>query len=156
MERLTGPALDLLKSHYGQGIRLVDLARQLGRSSESMRMFAVQGRTPSRSRLAREVSLNTVGHELMHLVQGLGTVPNGERACDVFTLARSIKFCDSKPYYLKVPRAFLAEDRRIMPGMQMVMHMVAKEAVRRRKDGERNYIRWFERELASYAEALRE
>jgi hypothetical protein len=83
-------------------------------------------------------------------------VPNGERACDVFTLARSIKFCDSKPYYLKVPRAFLAEDRRIMPGMQMVMHMVAKESVQRRKDGERNYIRWFERELASYAEALRE
>ena len=103
---------------------------------------------------SREVSLNTVGHELMHLVQGLGSVPSGERSCDVYTLARSVKFCDSKPYYLKVPRAFIGEDRAIRPSLRIVLHMVAKEAVGRRELGERNYITWFEKELASYAEAL--
>lgn len=103
---------------------------------------------------SREVSLNTVGHELMHLVQGLGTVPSGERSCDVYTLARSIKFCDSKPYYLNVPRAFLGEERTVRPSLRTVLHMVAKEAVTRRELGERNYIIWFEKELASYAEAL--
>src|SRR5262245_35031019 len=44
----------------------------------------------------------TIAHELTHLLQkpGLGTVPNGEIQCDIFTLARSPLFMDDMPTYL--------------------------------------------------------
>lgn len=44
----------------------------------------------------------TIAHELTHLLQkpGLGTVPNGEVQCDIFTLARSSLFTDDMPTYL--------------------------------------------------------
>ena len=44
----------------------------------------------------------TIAHELTHLLQrpGLGTVPNGEVQCDIYTLARSPLFTDDKPTYL--------------------------------------------------------
>ncbi len=47
-------------------------------------------------------SCYTIGHEFTHLLQkpGLGTVPNGEIQCDVWTLARSEVFLDTMPSYL--------------------------------------------------------
>lgn len=47
----------------------------------------------------------TIGHELTHLLQkpGLGTVPDGEVQCDIWTLARSELFLDEMPGYLEIP-----------------------------------------------------
>jgi hypothetical protein len=44
----------------------------------------------------------TIAHEITHLLQrpGLGTVPNGEVQCDIYTLARSSLFTDDMPTYL--------------------------------------------------------
>lgn len=52
----------------------------------------------------RGVSYFTIGHELTHLLQkpGLGTVPEGEVQCDIWTLARSPLFLDEMPGYLDV------------------------------------------------------
>jgi len=52
----------------------------------------------------RGVSYFTIGHELTHLLQkpGLGTVPEGEVQCDIWTLARSPLFLDEMPSYLDV------------------------------------------------------
>jgi hypothetical protein len=49
-------------------------------------------------------SFYTIGHEFTHLLQkpGLGTVPNGEVQCDIWTLARSELFLDEVPTYLDV------------------------------------------------------
>ena len=48
------------------------------------------------------VTYFTIGHELTHLLQrpGLGIVPSGEIACDIWTLARSGLFLDEMPTYL--------------------------------------------------------
>ena len=49
------------------------------------------------------VTYFTIGHELTHLLQrpGLGLVPSGEVACDIWTLARSALFLDEMPTYLE-------------------------------------------------------
>lgn len=48
------------------------------------------------------VTYFTIGHEVTHLLQkpGLGLVPSGEVACDIYTLARSELFLDEMPTYL--------------------------------------------------------
>jgi hypothetical protein len=75
----------------------VGLTRSADGTAEADRMtirLNVRPRTP--------VSCFTIGHELTHLLQrgGLAIVPDGERQCDVWTLARSALFLDDRPSYL--------------------------------------------------------
>jgi hypothetical protein len=90
------------------------------------------------------LSLHTIAHELVHLLQGRGLVPRGERSCDLFALARDLTLVDALPFYLKVPPAL--GDRRgwLRPGSAAALHRLALEAVARRTRGERRYLRWFE------------
>lgn len=88
----------------------------------------------------------TVGHEFMHLVQfNSRDIPGGERACDVYALARlPPEYIDESPTYLVVPRGrrgrWTARDARMA-------HELAEEALRRRKDGLRRYASWWEDEF---------
>jgi len=96
--------------------------------------------------------LHTVAHELTHLLQALGKVPGGERACDLFALSRDPSLNDSRPNYLEVPDTIFDEKARPRHGWARVMHESARAALGQRAEGRRTYIRWFEREMARLAE----
>jgi hypothetical protein len=88
----------------------------------------------------------TLGHELMHLAQfNTKGIPGGERACDVHALARlPPRLIDDSPSYLAVPgRAREAWDAR----HARLAHMLAVEALARRKKGLRRYALWWEQQF---------
>jgi len=88
----------------------------------------------------------TLSHELMHLAQfNAHGIPSGERACDIFALARlPPEFIDESPTYLVVPRGrrtrWLQKDARMA-------HDLAVEALRLRRKGLRRYASWWEAEF---------
>lgn len=88
----------------------------------------------------------TLGHELMHLAQFTRSgIPEGERACDVFALARlPPRFIDESPSYLVVPRGCRALWTR---RHARIAHDVAREALALRSGGLRRYVVWWEREF---------
>lgn len=99
----------------------------------------------------RGLSYNTIGHELMHLVQGVsrfpGTparglqwpLPAGEIQCDIWTLARGELFCDEAPVYLKLP-GVVRNDWMVYARS---VRRLCIEAIRKRPT-HRTYIRWLE------------
>ncbi len=91
---------------------------------------------------ARKVSYNTIGHELTHLVQGMQLIPEGEKQCDLWTLARSILFCDEAPTYLRIPDHM----HHAWPAFAVQTHRLCVRAIEMRKT-RRNYIQWLEKEL---------
>jgi hypothetical protein len=99
----------------------------------------------------RGLCYQTIAHELVHLLQGRGLVPMGERSCDVYSLARDRILVDYAPVYLTIPEAFATPKGELREGAAGVLHRTACEAIRRRASGERQYIRWFEKQLAGIA-----
>ena len=93
---------------------------------------------------ARKVTYNTIGHELTHLVPGMHLIPEGEKQCDLWTLARSILFCDEAPTYLKIPSLLRHE----WPAFAERVHRLCAQAIAIRNT-RRYYIQWLERELQS-------
>ncbi|NUO83582.1 hypothetical protein HUU05_26200 [candidate division KSB1 bacterium] len=91
----------------------------------------------------RKLCYNTIGHELTHLVQGAGGIPEGEKQCDIWTLARSPLFCDDAPTYLKLP----SQLRTNWPQYAILVRELCMQAIELRKI-RRNYIQWLERELS--------
>ncbi|MBI4475179.1 MAG: hypothetical protein HY646_21115 [Acidobacteria bacterium] len=89
----------------------------------------------------------TIAHELTHLLQkpGLGTVPNGEVQCDIFTLARSALFTDDLPTYLPGLRCGKREWRYHATAIR---HLCV-EAVELRKT-RRTYIAWLTEAIEEY------
>jgi hypothetical protein len=87
----------------------------------------------------------TIAHELTHLVQHhVKTVPNGERSCDLYTLARAPELNDSAPYYLSIP----TDVRRTWDdATARWLCDAARMAIKLRSEGLRNYIVWFEEAL---------
>lgn len=99
----------------------------------------------------RGLCYQTIAHELVHLLQGRGLVPMGERSCDLYSLARDRILVDFAPVYLKIPDTFTTSKGELREGAAGVLHRTAREAIRRRSSGERQYIRWFEKQLAEIA-----
>lgn len=91
---------------------------------------------------ARKVSYNTIGHELMHLVQGRNGIPEGEKQCDVWTLARAELFCDEAPTYLRLPETVQAR----WPHFALKVRELCLQAIALRQS-QRYYIRWLERAM---------
>lgn len=89
----------------------------------------------------------TIAHELTHLLQARGLVPRGERACDLFALARSPLLVDQPPGYLRVPRS-LRGLRSVSVALARQLHEAARRAVEARASGDRRYLQRFEREVA--------
>jgi len=98
-----------------------------------------------------------IGHELMHIVQAkLKSLPETERSCDVFTLARlPSSFIDRPPAYLRIPREVRENWRRegSDPDPACIAHELAIEAVNTREKNPR-YIQWWESEFSARTEAL--
>lgn len=115
-------------------------------NTATARAFSFEyGKNPGVLRMAfnpaEKITYNTIGHELTHFVQGagIGKYPLGERACDVYTLARDELFCDSKPSYLNIPHKI----EKAWPEYTNIVHKRAKESLKVREYN-RQYIKWFE------------
>ncbi len=94
------------------------------------------------------LSYHTIAHEFVHLLQcrNLG-IPAGEKACDVFSLARHWTLNDERPSYIRVPRVMADENGRMADAQARILFEVAHEAVHRRSQGMRRYLSFFESEL---------
>ena len=98
----------------------------------------------------RRLDAFTIAHELTHLLQARGLVPGGERACDLWALARSPLLVDAPPGYLRVPAA-IGRQRSLGTADAALLHRAAKLALEARAAGERRYLRRFELEVAAAA-----
>lgn len=96
----------------------------------------------------RHLSYNTIGHELTHLIQGQGGVPEGEKPCDIWTLARSPLFCDDAPTYLALPPYIRAQWQHYA----LCVRSLCVQAIQVRQT-HRNYIQWLERQLSQLERA---
>ncbi len=88
----------------------------------------------------------TIAHELMHLAQfNSNGIPGGERAIDVYALARlPPRFVDESPSYLVVPDG----PREIWkPEHAKLAHELARKAIALRGKGLKNYAVWWESEF---------
>jgi len=94
----------------------------------------------------RRLELFTIAHEMTHLLQARGLVPRGERACDLWALARSALIIDSAPGYLKLPRPLRTGT--LGAGDATMLHRLAIEAIAARDQGDRRYLQRFERAVA--------
>jgi hypothetical protein len=95
------------------------------------------------------LTYHTIAHELMHLLQrrDLG-IPSGEKACDVFSLARHWTLNDDRPSYIRIPLDMLDERGMLSDAWARTVFAIAREAVFLRSRGMRAYISFFEHELA--------
>jgi hypothetical protein len=85
----------------------------------------------------------TIAHELTHLLQARGLVPRGERACDLYALARTPLVADHPPSYLWLP-AELRRRRRLLPQQAATLSTLARQAIEARTRGDRRYLKRFE------------
>ena len=97
-----------------------------------------------------QTTYHTIAHEFVHLLQGRGDIPKGEKSCDVFALARHWTLNDSMPFYVRVPSAFLTPEGTIGPGSAKILCDTARLALAKRKEGLRNYIAYFEETIESF------
>jgi len=138
---------------HGKTITVGLTRKHLGSASISYR-----GGTISRLVIrlkVRQVTYQTIGHELTHLVQGLSRgdrrtqpapdkapIPSGEKQCDIWTLARHKLFCDDAPTYLRMPRVIR---ERWLEYAEAVRGLCVAAVEKRRNY--RFYIRWLESEI---------
>jgi hypothetical protein len=105
------------------------------------------------------LSHHTIAHELIHLLQlrNLG-IPSGERACDVFSMARHWTLNDDRPSYVRVPLSLLDGHGAVPESVARMLFEVSRDALARRQQGHRQYIAYFEQEVQrkSPARASRE
>jgi hypothetical protein len=101
------------------------------------------------------VSYHTISHEYIHLLQGDNNVPRSERSCDIFSMARHWTLNDRVPHYVKVPLSYSDGYGKIPPEKAKILFDVAVDALRKRDEGERNYIALFENTLKNMAAASR-
>jgi hypothetical protein len=95
----------------------------------------------------RRLDYFTIAHELTHLLQARSLVPRGERACDLWALARSPLVVDHPPSYLALPRE-LKGLRQLEPAHSQLLHQAAQRAIAARQEGNRRYLLAFERDVA--------
>lgn len=93
-------------------------------------------------------SYHTIAHEFIHLLQRTETgIPQGEKSCDVFSMARDWTLNDVPPNYVRIPARLLDVRGSLPPRSAMLVYEAAAEAVVRRQDGLRNYIAFFEKHV---------
>lgn len=101
------------------------------------------------------VAHHTIAHELVHLLQRTGGgVPQGERSCDLHSLARHWTLNDVAPSYVKIPPHLVSADGSLPPAAARFVYDTAVEALELKSCGLRRYIAWFEEKLRSAAAAL--
>jgi hypothetical protein len=91
----------------------------------------------------------TVAHELVHLLQGRGLVPGGEKTADLHALARHLDLVDDLPPYLKVPTGLSRCWGSDSPALRVLLHETARAALAYGNGSRRRAIHRFESALQS-------
>lgn len=144
-KRLSRRAVSMLHASLRHFPELHDKTITIGYTSAHLGS-AIREQMTIRLRV-RNVCYNTIGHELTHLLQGTGEIPEGEKPCDIWTLARSPLFCDDAPTYLNLPQRVRLQ----WPQYAVRVRELCLQAIAIRKS-HRNYIQWLECELQTLAE----
>jgi len=97
----------------------------------------------------RRLEYFTIAHELTHLLQARRIVPRGERACDLWALARTPLVIDTPPGYLRIPRTL--RKPKLSSEEAAGLCDAARRAIEARIAGDRRYLKRFEEELADHA-----
>ena len=165
-KRLTGRAEAMIESSLAYFPELDGKTVTVGYTRKHLGSATVIYRKGIISRLiirfkVRKLTYQTVGHELTHLIQGLGRgdltapraidpdrIPSGETQCDIWTLARDPLFCDDPPTYIKMPRTM----RERWPDHAESVRELCIAAIDKRHT-QRQYIRWLEQEIRQLAKA---
>ncbi len=108
-----------------------------GRASKHLMKIAIQ---PG----SKVYSYALIAHELTHLIQGSAGIPGGEKACDLWTMARHPLFNEIPPSYLDIPQGITDE----WDAYKDLIREKAIQAIVMRRQGLRRYIQWFEKEVA--------
>jgi len=163
-QRLTRRAAEMIEHSLGYFPELKDLTITIGYTRKHLGSATVIYRKGIISRLiirfkVRKLTYQTIGHELTHLIQGLGRgnltapraadpdrIPTGETQCDIWTLARDPLFCDDPPTYIKMPRSL----REHWPEYSESVRELCLAAIEKRHT-QRQYIRWLEQEIRQLA-----
>src|SRR5262249_30050109 len=121
-QRLTRRAFEMIERSLRHFPELKDTTITVGYTRKHLGSATVVYRKRVISQLVirlrvHNLTYQTVGHELTHLIQGLARgdrprprsvdldrVPTGETQCDIWTLARDPLFCDDAPTYIRMPR----------------------------------------------------
>ncbi|MEO5616227.1 MAG: hypothetical protein ABIS67_00505 [Candidatus Eisenbacteria bacterium] len=101
----------------------------------------------------RRLEYFTIAHEMTHLLQARKLVPRGERACDLWALARTPLVVDSSPGYLRLPRAL--RKRKLSASESALLCEGARRAIVARETGDRRYLLRFEEEMFVAAGGIR-
>ncbi len=167
-QRLTRRAHEMIERSLRYFPELQDITVTVGYTRKHLGSATVIYRKGIISRLiirlkVRKLTYQTIGHELTHLIQGLGRgnhavprvadpdrIPSGETQCDIWTLARDPLFCDDPPTYLKMPRIMR---ERWMDYNESVRELCITAIAKRLT--QRQYIRWLEDELRKLAQTPR-
>ena len=165
-QRLTRRTLEMVQRSLGYFPELKDAVITIGYTRKHLGSATVIYRKGELYRLiirlrVRKVTYHTIGHELTHLVQGLGygerfgtrsadpdRIPTGETQCDIWTLARDPLFLDDPPTYIKMPRIM----RERWPDYAESVRDLCIAAIDKRHT-QRQYIRWLEQEIRQLAKA---
>lgn len=100
----------------------------------------------------RRIEHFTIAHELTHLLQARKLVPRGERACDLWALARSPLLVDAAPGYLRLPQV-LRRRGAMTPAVASLLCGAARRAIAARERGDRRYLSGFEAEVLATVRA---
>lgn len=163
-QRLTRRAHDMIERSLGLFPELADTMITIGYTRKHLGSATVIYRKGHIERMiirlrVRNVSYQTIGHELTHLIQGLAQgarnaapdkIPSGEKQCDIWTLARDPLFCDDPPTYIKMPRRL----REHWPEFAQAVRELCIAAIQKRHV-HRQYIRWLEEEIRKLAAPAR-
>ena len=157
--RMIGESLAHFPELDGQQITVGVTRKHLGSATVIYRKSKIM-RLIIRLRV-RQVTYQTIGHELTHLVQGLARgdraaktdpkrIPTGEKQCDIWTLARHPLFCDDPPTYINMPRVM----RENWVDYANSVRGLCITAIEKRAT-QRQYIRWLEEEIRKLPRAPR-
>ena len=163
-QRLTRRAHEMIEHSLGYFPELKDSTITVGYTRKHLGSATVIYHNGIIARLiirfkVRKLTYQTIGHELTHLIQGLGhgdrsaprsvdpeRIPSGETQCDIWTLARDPLFCDDPPTYIKMPRSI----RERWPDYAESVRDLCIAAIEKRHT-HRQYIRWLEHEIRQLA-----
>jgi len=136
--------LDLVRAHFPE-LDGVTITIGMTRRRNVLGLAALDG-DPAIWIRARRIHRFALAHEMVHLLQARGLVPGGEKAADLWALARTAAHCDVAPFYLKVPRELRTGPRgALAPEVAATLHALAARAVaERRGKTARGAVRAFE------------
>lgn len=109
------------------------IGRYMANKSDSKRIYI---------QLSKHASVAVISHEFVHHIQFKKcTIPLGERPCELWNIARSPDLqtmCQSNIFEYPAGVSDNWEE------WKYIAHEVAKDAIKKREDGLRNYLKWYE------------